>query len=111
VIRLRSTGLAGSLTCSLGASSAFVNGFSRRLGVDSHNIFNRHFCRVGLILTTPGVKAFQQRIGAAALSGALPGLWLLSALIRLELIPNRISRLNYFRKNVSGFRIQQMIST
>mgnify|MGYP001320657477 CR=1 FL=1 len=63
-----------------GASTAFVNGFSRALGIDS-NIFTVVAVIVGLILIYAGVRSILRRRFIAAVIWILLGLWLLSALI------------------------------
>jgi len=63
-----------------GASSAFVNGFSRALGIDS-NIFTIFAVIVGLLLIYVGVRALLRRHFLSAVIWLLLGLWLLSALI------------------------------
>jgi|TARA_R110000822_G_scaffold71200_2_gene171786 hypothetical protein len=81
VIRLLVDSLAWIFDVLAGASSAFVNGFSRALGVDS-NIFTVIFVVVGLILIYTGVKAFINKRIVGGVIWCLLGLWLLSALIR-----------------------------
>lgn len=64
-----------------GASSAFVNGFSRALGVDS-SILSIAFVVLGLFLIYLGVSAFIKKRFIGGIIWLLLGLWLLSALIR-----------------------------
>ncbi|MFO7703911.1 MAG: hypothetical protein R6V43_02085 [Halopseudomonas sp.] len=64
-----------------GASSAFVNGFARTLGVDS-NVFTIVFVVLGLILIYTGIRAFLSKRIIGGVIWCLLGLWLLSALIR-----------------------------
>lgn len=63
-----------------GASTAFVNGFSRALGVDS-NVFTVVAVIIGLLLIYAGVRSLINRRFFGAVIWLLLGLWLLSALI------------------------------
>ncbi|MFN3579081.1 MAG: hypothetical protein ACK4VV_01240 [Pseudomonas sp.] len=81
VIRLIVDSLAWVFNVLSGASSAFVNGFARALGVDS-NIFTILFVILGLILIYTGVRAFIRKRFISGFIWCLLGLWLLSALIR-----------------------------
>ena len=63
-----------------GASSAFFEGFSRALGVDS-GVLSIAAVILGLGLLYLGVKAFIRRRFIAGVIWLLLGLWLLSALI------------------------------
>lgn len=69
--------LFGSLA---GASAAFVEGFSRTLGIDS-GILSIAAVIIGLFLLYRGVRAFIRRRIIAGIIWTLLGLWLLSALI------------------------------
>jgi len=64
----------------VGASAAFIEGFSRALGVDS-GILSIAAVILGLFLLYLGVKAFLRRRFLSAVLWVLLGLWLLSALI------------------------------
>ncbi|WP_022963543.1 hypothetical protein [Halopseudomonas pelagia] len=81
VIRLLVDSLAWIFDVLSSASSAFVNGFARTLGVDS-NIFTIIFVVLGLILIYAGVRAFINKRIIGGVIWCLLGLWLLSALIR-----------------------------
>lgn len=80
LVRLVVDSLAWLFNILSGASSAFVNGFSRALGVDS-NIFTVVAVIIGLLLIYTGVRSLLRRRFIAAVIWLLLGLWLLSALI------------------------------
>lgn len=63
-----------------GASAAFIDGFSRALGVDS-GILSILAVLIGLYLLYRGVRALIARRIIAGVIWLLLGLWLLSALI------------------------------
>lgn len=81
LIRLIVDSLAWIFDVLSGASSSFVNGFARALGVDS-NIFTIVFVVLGLILIYAGVRSFLRKHIVSGVIWCLLGLWLLSALIR-----------------------------
>lgn len=64
-----------------GASTAFINGFSRALGVDS-GILTIAAVILGLFLIYLGVQRMVRKRFVAGVIWILLGLWLLSALIR-----------------------------
>ena len=64
-----------------GASAAFVDGFSRTLGIDS-GILSIVAVIVGLLLIYRGVRALIRRRIVAGILWILVGLWLISALIK-----------------------------
>lgn len=81
LVRLVVNSLAWVFDVLSGASTAFVNGFSRALGVDS-DIFTVIAVIVGLLFIYAGVRSLMQRRFIGAVIWLLLGLWLLSALIR-----------------------------
>lgn len=81
LVRLIVDSLAWVFHILSGASTAFVNGFSRALGVDS-NIFTVVAVIIGLLLIYTGVRSLLRRRFVGAVIWLLLGLWLLSALIR-----------------------------
>lgn len=81
LVRLVVDSLAWVFDVLSGASTAFVNGFSRALGVDS-NIFTVVAVIIGLLLIYAGVRSLLRRRFVGAVIWLLLGLWLLSALIR-----------------------------
>lgn len=64
-----------------GASSAFVNGFSRALGIDS-SLLSIVFVILGLFLIYLGFSSVFRKRFIGGVIWLLLGLWLLSALIR-----------------------------
>lgn len=80
LVRLIVDSLAWVFNVLSGASTAFVNGFSRALGVDS-NVFTVVAVIIGLLLIYAGVRSLLRRRFVAAVVWLLLGLWLLSALI------------------------------
>lgn len=64
-----------------GASSAFVNGFSRALGIDS-SLLSIIFVILGLLLIYLGFSSVLKKRFIRGVIWLLLGLWLLSALIR-----------------------------
>ena len=64
-----------------GASSAFVNGFSRALGVDS-SLLSIAFVVLGLLLIYLGFSSLIKKRLIRGVIWLLLGLWLLSSLIR-----------------------------
>ncbi|SDU37580.1 hypothetical protein [Halopseudomonas salegens] len=64
-----------------GASTAFINGFSQALGVDS-GILTFAAVILGLFLIYLGVQRMFRKRFVAGIIWILLGLWLLSALIR-----------------------------
>ena len=64
-----------------GASSAFVNGFSRALGVDS-SLLSIVFVVLGLFLIYLGFSSLIKKRLIRGVIWLLLGLWLLSSLIR-----------------------------
>ena len=64
-----------------GASSAFINGFARTLGVNS-SWLSIAAVIIGLLLLYAGVRAFMRKPFVAGVIWLLLGLWLLSALVR-----------------------------
>jgi hypothetical protein len=80
LVRLVVDSLAWVFDVLSGASTAFVNGFSRALGVNS-NIFTVVAVVIGLLLIYAGVRSLLRRRFIAAVIWLLLGLWLLSALI------------------------------
>jgi|TARA_R110000782_G_scaffold104003_3_gene191697 hypothetical protein len=80
LVRLVVDSLAWVFDVLSGASTAFVNGFSRALGVNS-NIFTVVAVIIGLLLIYAGVRSLLRRRFVAAVIWLLLGLWLLSALI------------------------------
>lgn len=81
LVRLIVDGLAWVFDMLSGASTAFVNGFSRALGVDS-SILSIAFVVLGLFLIYLGVSSFIRKRIIAGVIWLLLGLWLLSTLIR-----------------------------
>ncbi|WP_185267612.1 hypothetical protein [Halopseudomonas xiamenensis] len=81
LVRLIVDGLAWVFDMLSGASTAFVNGFSRALGVDS-SILSIAFVVLGLFLIYLGVSAFIRKRFIGGIIWLLLGLWLLSTLIR-----------------------------
>ena len=81
LVRLIVDGLAWVFDMLSGASTAFVNGFSRALGVDS-SILSIAFVVLGLFLIYLGVSSFIKKRIIAGVIWLLLGLWLLSTLIR-----------------------------
>ncbi|MBL4609531.1 hypothetical protein [Halopseudomonas sp.] len=80
LVRIVVDSLAWVFNVLSGASTAFVNGFSRALGVDS-NVFTVVAVIIGLLLIYAGVRSLLRRRFVAAVVWLLLGLWLLSALI------------------------------
>jgi hypothetical protein len=80
LVRLVVDSLAWVFDVLSGASTAFVNGFSRALGVNS-NIFTVVAVIIGLLLIYAGVRSLLRRRFINAVIWLLLGLWLLSALI------------------------------
>lgn len=64
-----------------GLSAAFIEGFSRALGVDA-GFLSFAAVALGLFLIYRGIRAFIRRRIVAGIIWILLGLWLLSALIR-----------------------------
>ncbi|SDS95321.1 hypothetical protein SAMN05216198_3244 [Halopseudomonas litoralis] len=81
LIRLIVDGLAWVFDMLSGASTAFVNGFSRALGIDS-SILSIAFVVLGLFLIYLGVSSFLRKRFIGGVIWLLLGLWLLSSLIR-----------------------------
>ncbi|MCO5785931.1 hypothetical protein DHB74_06130 [Pseudomonas sp. G11-1] len=81
LVRLIVDGLAWVFDMLSGASTAFVNGFSRALGIDS-SILSIAFVVLGLFLIYLGVSSFIKKRIIAGVIWLLLGLWLLSTLIR-----------------------------
>lgn len=81
LVRLIVDGLAWVFGMLGGASSAFVNGFSRALGVDS-SILSIAFVILGLLLIYLGFSSFIRKRFIRGIIWLLLGLWLLSSLIR-----------------------------
>ncbi len=81
LVRLVVDGLAWVFNMLSGASSAFVNGFSRALGVDS-SILSIAFVILGLFLIYLGFSSFLRKRFIRGIIWLLLGLWLLSSLIR-----------------------------
>ncbi len=81
LVRLVVDGLAWVFNMLSGASSAFVNGFSRALGVDS-SILSIAFVILGLFLIYLGFSSFLRKRFIGGIIWLLLGLWLLSSLIR-----------------------------
>jgi len=81
LVRLIVDGLAWVFDMLSGASTAFVNGFSRALGIDS-SILSIAFVVLGLFLIYLGVSAFIRKRFIGGIIWLLLGLWLLSTLIR-----------------------------
>lgn len=81
LVRLIVDALAWVFDILSGASSAFVNGFSRALGVDS-SILSIAFVILGLFLIYLGFSSFLRKRFIRGIIWLLLGLWLLSSLIR-----------------------------
>lgn len=81
LVRLIVDGLAWIFNMLGGASTAFVNGFSRALGIDS-GILSIAFVILGLILIYLGISSLLKRRIIGGVIWLLLGLWLLSSLIR-----------------------------
>ena len=81
LVRLIVDGLAWVFDMLSGASTAFVNGFSRALGIDS-SILSIAFVVLGLFLIYLGVSSFLKKHFIGGVIWLLLGLWLLSSLIR-----------------------------
>lgn len=81
LVRLIVDGLAWIFDMLGGASTAFVNGFSRALGIDS-GILSIAFVILGLILIYLGISSLLKRRIIGGVIWLLLGLWLLSSLIR-----------------------------
>lgn len=81
LVRLIVDGLAWIFDMLGGASAAFVNGFSRALGIDS-GILSIAFVILGLILIYLGISSLLKRRIIGGVIWLLLGLWLLSSLIR-----------------------------
>lgn len=81
LVRLIVDGLAWVFDMLSGASSAFVNGFSRALGVDS-SLLSIAFVILGLFLIYLGFSSFLRKRFIRGIIWLLLGLWLLSSLIR-----------------------------
>ncbi|GGJ07590.1 hypothetical protein [Halopseudomonas pertucinogena] len=81
LVRLIVDGLAWVFDMLSGASSAFVHGFSRALGVDS-SILSIAFVILGLFLIYLGFSSFIRKRFIRGIIWLLLGLWLLSSLIR-----------------------------
>ncbi|MAB23925.1 hypothetical protein ACS8E9_12080 [Pseudomonas neustonica] len=80
VIRFIIDSLVWLFTLLSNASSDFVNGFARALGVDS-SLLNIAAVILGLCLIYVGVRAFLRRRILVGIIWILLGLWLLSALM------------------------------
>lgn len=80
LVRLIVDALAWVFDILSGASSAFVNGFSRALGVDS-SILSIAFVILGLFLIYLGFSSFLRKRFIRGIIWLLLGLWLLSSLI------------------------------
>ena len=81
LVRLIVDGLAWVFDMLSGASSAFVNGFSRALGIDS-SLLSIVFVILGLFLIYLGFSSVLKKRLIRGVIWLLLGLWLLSALIR-----------------------------
>lgn len=81
LVRLIVDGLAWVFDMLSGASSAFVSGFSRALGIDS-SILSIAFVILGLFLIYLGFSSFFRKRFIRGIIWLLLGLWLLSSLIR-----------------------------
>ncbi|CEA04389.1 major facilitator superfamily permease [Pseudomonas saudimassiliensis] len=81
LVRLIVDGLAWIFDILGGASTAFVNGFSRALGIDS-SILSIAFVVLGLFLIYLGISSFLKKRIIGGVIWLLLGLWLLSSLIR-----------------------------
>ena len=81
LVRLIVDGLAWVFDMLSGASTAFVNGFSRALGIDS-SILSIAFVVLGLFLIYLGISSFLKKRFIGGVIWLLLGLWLLSSLIR-----------------------------
>lgn len=81
LVRLIVDGLAWVFDVLSGASTAFVNGFSRALGIDS-SILSIAFVVLGLFLIYLGVSSFLKKRFIGGVIWLLLGLWLLSSLTR-----------------------------
>lgn len=81
LVRLIVDGLAWVFDMLSGASSAFVHGFSRALGVDS-SILSIAFVILGLFLIYLGFSSLIRKRFIRGIIWLLLGLWLLSSLIR-----------------------------
>lgn len=81
LVRLIIDGLAWVFDMLSGASTAFVNGFSRALGIDS-SILSIAFVVLGLFLIYLGISSFLKKRFIGGVIWLLLGLWLLSSLIR-----------------------------
>ena len=80
VVRVVIDSLIWLFTMLSNASSDFINGFSRALGVNS-NLLSIAGVILGLFLIYTGVRAFIRRKIVPGIIWVLLGLWLLSALI------------------------------
>ncbi|BDX18381.1 MAG: hypothetical protein CMK85_12375 [Pseudomonadales bacterium] len=80
VVRVVIDSLIWLFTMLSNASSDFINGFSRALGVNS-NLLSIAAVILGLFLIYTGVRAFIRRKIVLGIIWVLLGLWLLSALI------------------------------
>ncbi|MEH6539116.1 hypothetical protein [Halopseudomonas sp.] len=80
VVRVVIDSLIWLFTMLSNASSDFINGFSRALGVNS-NLLSIAAVILGLFLIYTGVRAFIRRKIVPGIIWVLLGLWLLSALI------------------------------
>lgn len=81
LVRLVVDGLAWVFHMLSGASSAFVNGFSQALGVDS-SLLSIAFVILGLFLIYLGFSSLIRKRFIRGIIWLLLGLWLLSSLIR-----------------------------
>ncbi|MFA5678678.1 MAG: hypothetical protein WC953_09775 [Pseudomonas sp.] len=81
LVRLIVDGLAWVFNMLSGASSAFVNGFSRALGVDS-SLLSTAFVVLGLFLIYLGFSSVIKKRFIRGIIWLLLGLWLLSSLLR-----------------------------
>ena len=81
LVRLIVDALSWLFTLLSGASSAFVNGFSRALGIDS-SLLSIVFVILGLFLIYLGFSSVLKKRLIRGVIWLLLGLWLLSALIR-----------------------------
>lgn len=81
LIRLIVDALSWLFNLLSGASSAFVNGFSRALGVDS-SLLSIAFVVLGLFLIYLGFSSVIKKRFIRSVIWLLLGLWLLSSLIR-----------------------------
>ena len=81
LVRLIVDALSWLFTLLSGAGSAFVNGFSRALGIDS-SLLSIVFVILGLFLIYLGFSSVIKKRFIRGIIWLLLGLWLLSSLIR-----------------------------